>query len=55
MLHMDKSGTNVTDGITELQSDNLELYGSTTATLYKKRMLVGTVCHKMMYCEENTL
>ncbi|XP_052721229.1 serum paraoxonase/arylesterase 1-like isoform X2 [Crassostrea angulata] len=54
MLHMDKSGTNVT-GITELLSDNLELYGSTTATLYKKRMLVGTVCHKMMYCEVNML
>lgn len=54
MLHMDKSGTNVT-GITELLSDDLELYGSSSATLYKKRMLVGTVCHKMMYCEVNTL
>lgn len=54
MLHMDKSGTNVT-GVTELLSDDLELYGSSSATLYKKRMLVGTVCHKMMYCEVNTL
>ncbi|XP_048777272.2 serum paraoxonase/arylesterase 1-like isoform X1 [Ostrea edulis] len=54
MVHMDKSGANVT-GVTELFSDDLELYGSSVATLYKNRMLIGTVCHKMMYCEVNIL
>jgi hypothetical protein len=54
MLHMDKIGANMT-GVTELFSDDLELYGSSVATLYKNRMLIGTVCHKMMYCEVNTL
>ncbi|XP_061169888.1 serum paraoxonase/arylesterase 1-like isoform X1 [Saccostrea echinata] len=54
MLHMDSSGTNMT-GVTELFSDDLELYGSTVATLYKNRMLIGTVLHKMMYCEVNIL
>nr|XP_022324477.1 serum paraoxonase/lactonase 3-like isoform X2 [Crassostrea virginica] len=54
LLHLDESGANVT-GITELLSDDLELYSSSVATLYKKRMLVGTVFHKMMYCEVNTL
>ncbi|XP_062611799.1 serum paraoxonase/arylesterase 1-like [Saccostrea cucullata] len=54
MLHMDSSGTNTT-GVTELFSDDLELYSSSVATLYKNRMLIGTVCHKMMYCEINSL
>ncbi|XP_048777277.2 serum paraoxonase/arylesterase 1-like [Ostrea edulis] len=54
MVHMEKSGANVT-GITELFSDDLELYGSSVATLYKNRMLIGTVCHKMMYCEVKVL
>ncbi|XP_062579553.1 serum paraoxonase/lactonase 3-like [Saccostrea cucullata] len=54
MLHMDSNGTNLT-GITELFSDDLELYGSTVATLYKNRMLIGTILHKMMYCEVNIL
>nr|XP_022324475.1 serum paraoxonase/arylesterase 1-like [Crassostrea virginica] len=54
LLRLDESGANVT-GITELLSDDLELYSSSVATLYKKRMLVGTVFHKMMYCEVNTL
>ncbi|XP_056012110.1 serum paraoxonase/arylesterase 1-like [Ostrea edulis] len=54
VVHMDKSGVNMT-GVTELFSDDLELYGSSSATLYKNRMLIGTVCHKMMYCEVNTL
>lgn len=54
MLHMDKGGANMT-GVTELFSDDLELFGSSVATLYKNRMLIGTVCHKMMYCEVNTL
>ncbi|XP_061169886.1 serum paraoxonase/arylesterase 1-like [Saccostrea echinata] len=54
MLHMDNSGTNMTS-VTELFSDDLELYASSVATLYKNRMLIGTVCHKMMYCEVNSL
>ncbi|XP_061169885.1 serum paraoxonase/arylesterase 1-like [Saccostrea echinata] len=54
MLHMDKTGANMT-GVTELFSDDLELFGSSVATMYKNRMLIGTVCHKMMYCEVNTL
>ncbi|XP_048777278.2 serum paraoxonase/arylesterase 1-like [Ostrea edulis] len=53
VVHMDKSGFNMT-GVTELFSDDLELYGSSSATLYKNRMLIGTVCHKTMYCEVNT-
>ncbi|XP_052058252.1 serum paraoxonase/arylesterase 1-like isoform X4 [Mytilus californianus] len=48
-LHM-KDG--VVTKMTEVFSDNGHtLYGSSVASLYKDAMLVGTVYHKLMYCE----
>lgn len=31
--------------------DGHTLYGSSVASLYKDAMLVGTVLHKLMFCE----
>ncbi|KAJ8318831.1 hypothetical protein KUTeg_003922 [Tegillarca granosa] len=55
MLHMDTSGSNAT-GITELFLDNGHtLYASSSASLYKNQLLIGTVHHKLMYCKVEIL
>ena len=54
LLHMDKAGATVTR-VTELLADDGlspdSLYGSSVAATYKNKMLVGTVFHKLLYCD----
>lgn len=54
MLHI-KDGYNITD-VTELYSDEgRTLYGSSVASMWKNKMLIGTVQHKLMFCDVKTL
>ena len=40
------------DNITELYSDDGHtLWGSTVASMYQKKMLVGSIKHKLLFCE----
>ena len=44
------------DNITELYSDDgHRLWGSTVASVYDNKMLIGTIAHKLLYCDVHTL
>ena len=44
------------DNMTELYSDDGHtLSGSTVAAMFDKKLLVGTVDHKLLYCEIRNL
>ena len=51
---MDKDGASVSR-VTEVYSDDGSsqdsIHGSSVAAIYKNKMLVGTVRHKMLYCD----
>ncbi|KAK3605404.1 hypothetical protein CHS0354_036314 [Potamilus streckersoni] len=56
VLYLYTNSTNHVTFVTELYSDACHtLYGSTVASMYQKKMLIGTILHKLMYCEVRTL
>lgn len=54
MIHL--KNTSYADGITELYSDDgSNLSGSSVASIYDNKMLIGSVVDKLLYCEVRTL
>lgn len=54
MIHM--KNTSFADGITEIYSDDgNSISGSSVASIYDNKMLVGSVMDKLIYCEVRTL
>ena len=44
------------DNMTELYSDDGHtLWASTVASIYDKKMLIGTIKHKLLFCEVRVL
>lgn len=44
------------DSITELYlDDGHTLWGSAVAAIYDHKMLVGTIAHKLLFCEVRTM
>ncbi|KAL3854895.1 hypothetical protein ACJMK2_014131 [Sinanodonta woodiana] len=56
VLYLHTNSTNHVTFVTELFSDaGHTLYASTVASMYQKKMLIGTALQKLMYCEVRTL
>lgn len=54
MIHLTNSSH--ADGITELYSDDgSQISGSSIASLYKGKLLVGSVVDKMVFCDVRTM
>ncbi|KAH3790522.1 serum paraoxonase/arylesterase 1-like [Dreissena polymorpha] len=56
VLYIHMKNSSFAEGITELYSnEGLQISASSVASLYDNKMLVGTVCDKLLYCEVKTL